>query len=135
MKVQDNLLKLGEWSNDVNMAFNYLKFECLKTGIQDDLKIQYNYLTPNLEHIIEVKDHVKDLGTWMSSNGNFDYHISKVICKVIQRIGWIRRSFMTNTISFKRFMWKNYIGGILDYNSQLWSPVNTTKISALIPMD
>ena len=78
-----------------------------------------------------MKDHVKDLGTWMSSSGNFDFHITKVISKVRQRIGWIRRSFMTNSISFKRFMWKNYIGGILDYNSQLWSPVNTSKISSL----
>ena len=32
MKVQDDLAKLGEWSDDINMAFNNLKFECLQTG-------------------------------------------------------------------------------------------------------
>ena len=34
MKVQDDLAKLGEWSDDINMAFNNLKFECL----QDKMK-------------------------------------------------------------------------------------------------
>ena len=43
MKVQEDLFKLGEWSEDVNMAFNNLKFECLKSGFQGDLKNQYNY--------------------------------------------------------------------------------------------
>ena len=32
MKVQDDLAKLGEWSDNINMAFNNLKFECLQTG-------------------------------------------------------------------------------------------------------
>ena len=90
IKVQNDLHKLGDWSDEVNMSFNNLKFECLKYGFREELKFEYNYLTPNLDNIIEVKDNVKYLGVWMSCNGNFDYHISKTIVKVRQRIGWIQ---------------------------------------------
>lgn len=64
------------------MLFNNLKFECLQTGNDFELKEQYNYLTPDMDHIISVKDNVKDLGVWMSSEGNFNFHIQKVISKV-----------------------------------------------------
>ena len=67
----------------------------------------------------------------MSSHGDFNFHIGKTIAKVRQRIGWISRSFRTNTIEFKKFMWRNYIAGLLDYNSQIWSPVNQVKMSSL----
>ena len=96
MKVQEDLLKLGTWSEDFNMVFNNLKCECLQSGFNEDLKIEYNYLTPNLEYTIEVKDSVKGLGIWMSSHGDFDCHISKTIAKVRERMGWISRFFKTN---------------------------------------
>ena len=72
MKVQNDLHKLGNWSEDVNMSFNNLKFECLKSGFREELKHEYNYLTPDLDHIIEVKDNVKYPGVWMLGNGNYN---------------------------------------------------------------
>ena len=60
----------------------------LKTGFNQDLKYEYDYLTPDMELTIENKDHIKDLGIWMSSSGDFSFHITKVISKVRQRIGW-----------------------------------------------
>ena len=84
-----------------------------------------------MDHIIESKDNIKDLGIWMSSSGDFSYHISKVISKVKQRIGWIQRSFRTNTIEFKKFMWRTYISGLLDNNSQILCPINEVKISSI----
>ena len=84
-----------------------------------------------MDHIIESKDNIKDLGIWMSSSGDFSFHISKVISKVKQRIGWIQRSFRTNNIEFIKFMWRTYISGLLDYNSQIWCPINEVKISSI----
>ena len=86
------------------MKFNSAKFECLKSGYNFDWKNEYDYITPDCDHIIESKDNIKDLGIWMSSTGEFSYHISKVISKVKQRIGWIQRSFRTNNIDFEKFM-------------------------------
>ena len=82
--VQSDLDKLGKWSEDKNMLVNNLKFECLQTGLNLELKTQYNYLTPDMYHIITLKDNMKDLGVWMSADGNFSYHILKVISKVKQ---------------------------------------------------
>ena len=77
-------------------------FECLKSGYNQELKVQNDYITPDNDYVIETKDHIKDLGIWMSETGDFSYHISKVISKVKQRIGWISRSFRTNDIEFKK---------------------------------
>ena len=108
-KVQNDLRVIGAWSDITNMKFNSGKFECLKTGYNQDLKMEYEYITPDMDHIIESKDNIKDLGIWMSSTGDFSFHISKVISKVKQRIGWVQRSFRTNSIEFKKFMWRTYI--------------------------
>ena len=113
------------------MKFNCGKFECLKTGFNQELKNEYNYLTPDMELTIENKENIKDLGIWMSNSGDFSYHISKVISKVRQRIGWIQRSFRTKDIVFRKFMWQTYISGLLDYNSQLWCPIEEVKISSI----
>ena len=94
---------------------------------QDSASEQLSY-SPQF---VESKDNIKDLGIWMSSTGEFSYHISKVISKVKQRIGWIQRSFRTNNIDFKKFMWRTYIAGLLDYNSQIWCPIKEVKISSL----
>ena len=40
LKVQEDIIKLGEWSDDINMAFNTLKFECLQSGFNENLKLE-----------------------------------------------------------------------------------------------
>ena len=61
------------------MMFNSAKFECLKSGYNSDLKLDYVYITLDYKHTIEVKENIKDLGVWMSETGEFSYHITKVI--------------------------------------------------------
>ena len=46
-------------------------------------------------------------------------------------MGWINRSFRTNNVTLRKFLWRNYITGLLDYNSQIWSPTNQVKMSSL----
>ena len=46
-------------------------------------------------------------------------------------MGWINRSFRTNNVVLRKFLWRNYIAGLLDYNSQIWSPTNQVKMSSL----
>ena len=81
-KVQLDLDVIGRWSDSNNMKFNSGKFECLKSGFNSDLKLEYVYITPDQEHCIETKEHIKDLGIWMSGSGDFSFHMSKVISKV-----------------------------------------------------
>jgi len=67
----------------------------------------------------------------MSHNGEFEFHISQVIKKVKQRCGWLHRSFTMNNIKFRRFMWRTYVLGIIDYGSQLWCPTKQSLITRL----
>ena len=77
-KIQNDLVEIGQWSSLTNMKFNCSKFECLKTGFNLELKSEYDYLTPEMELTIKNKDNIKDLGIWMSSNGDFSFHITKL---------------------------------------------------------
>ena len=113
------------------MYFNSDKFNCIKTGFNEDIKLDYTYLSPDLDNIIEDKEVVKDLGIYLSNNGSFTFHINQVIKKVKQRCGWIHRSFNLNTIVFRRFMWRTYVLGIIDYRSQLWCPVDGNLMSRI----
>ena len=129
--IQSDLSILGVWSESVNMSFNNLKFECVKSRFNEFLKKEYNYMTPDMSEVIEEKESIRDLGVILSSNGEFNDHLAKVITKVKQRMGWIHRSFLTNNIDFRRFMWKTYISGIIDYCSQIWCPTDIVKIFSL----
>ena len=88
----------------------------------------YNYTTPNQDGCIDDVDCLRDLGILVSSSGDFKEQIYKVVSRAKQRAGWITRSFMRNSIEFRRFMYKTYIQGLLDYGSQVWAPVNLALI-------
>ena len=49
------------------MQFNDLKFELLRYGKNDDLKLSTSYVTPSF-NLIEEKNNVKDLGVTLSSD-------------------------------------------------------------------
>ena len=53
---QEDLEKLYSWAKDNNMAFNGSKFEVLRYGYNEDLKHSTNYLTPEAEDVIDVKN-------------------------------------------------------------------------------
>ena len=58
------------------MTFNDLKFEMLRFGPDTTLKICTNYTSPE-GAIINIKDHVKDLGVTVSADGTFKEYINK----------------------------------------------------------
>ena len=81
--------------------------------------------------MIEDNDVVKDLGIYLSNQEDFVQHINQVSKKVKQRCGWIHRSFNLNTITFRSFLWRTYVLGIIDYGSQFWCPVDGNLMSRI----
>ena len=77
-KFQEDLEKLYNWAETNNMAFNGTKFELLRYGFNEELKTLSNYLTPNAENIIEIKDVLRDLGVIMKDKNTFSECIDKV---------------------------------------------------------
>ena len=88
-------------------------------------------MTPDYTQPIDEFDTLRDLGVIMSSQGGFQAHISHLISKVKQKMGWIHRTFITNNVEFRRFMWINYIRSNIDYASQLWCPSDQIQMSSL----
>ena len=130
--LQSDLETLYEWADLNNMSFNGDKFECIKIGNNPDLKTNYNYLTPGHEGVINDVDHLRDLGVIVSDSCDYRDHIYKVVAKVKQRAGWVSRTFVRNSISFRRYLWRTYIQSLLDYGSQVWTP---TKPSLLLHLE
>ena len=122
-KLQQKLEKIYKWAEDQNMLYNQTKFRCLKIGFNQDLKEQYNYMTPNASGAIEDVDHVKDLGIIMSADATFNAHITEVRRKVKMKAAWALRSFECRGPLFMRFLWTSYIRPHIDYGSPLWYPI------------
>ena len=120
-----------QWSNENNMIFNGTKFEVLKYGKNENLKDDFNYLTPNAEYVIERKEVVRDLGIMMNDKATFDDHISKVCAKVTQKAGWVLRTFLCRKTNFLKLMWKQLIQPHIDYGSQLWQPLQSLNLQRI----
>lgn len=113
------------------MQFNSGKFKIIKFGKNQNLKNECSYFGP--DHLKEITDseEVRDLGIYITPEVNFKFHISKVISKVNQRIGYLLRSFKCRKPEFMKWCWKNYIQPIIDYCSQLWGPVTGSELNRL----
>ena len=59
----------------------------LRYGRQEDLKESTNYLTPDFEDLIEVKESLRDLG------GHLHQPHQAGLCKVTQKSSWVLRTF------------------------------------------
>ena len=70
------------------MELNDVKFEALRHGKNENLKQSTCYTTPSGK-VIAVKDSVKDLGVYMSSNCLFKDQINALIEKAKNIISWI----------------------------------------------
>ena len=96
-ELQKDLESLYDWARESNMSFNTSKFEVLRFGTNLDIKNNTNYLTPEAEELIEVKEVLRDLGAIVNDKATFDDHVDKVCAKVNQKADWILRTFKCRT--------------------------------------
>ena len=113
------------------MAFNGTKFELLRYGHNEELKTLTNYLTPNAENVIDVKDALRDLGVIMNDKATFSDHVDKVCSQVSQKTSWILRTFQCRRTSFMKQMWKSLVQGHVDYCSQLYQPLQSSNLQRI----
>ena len=73
-------------------------------GTNMDLKLEYNYTTPDNDNAIEDVTCLRDLGIIVSDSGDYKDHIQKIVTKCKQRNGWISRAFTNKSVDFRRFM-------------------------------
>ena len=103
------------------MEFNGMKFEAIKYGKNTNLKNDYIYYNSDCSETIGDVDNLRDLGIILSSDGMFTNHINKIISKCEQKIGWINKSIIRDSIELKRTIWRPYLQSLVDYDSHLWA--------------
>ena len=116
--LQTDLEAVYQWAEDNNMSFNDLKFEVLQFGSDLTLKLITSYTNPS-GNIIDSKEHVRDLGVTVSSDGSFREHIRKVCQSARNMCAWILRTFSDRREDLMLTTWKSVVLPILDYCSQL----------------
>jgi hypothetical protein len=128
--LQRDLEIVYQWAEENNMFFNNLKFECLRYGLDSTLKLSTNYTSPS-GTIIDNKEHVRDLGVTMSSDGSFSEHIRKICLSAKNMCAWILRTFTDRSRELMLTTWKSLILPIVDYCSQLWCPLKKGDIQMI----
>ena len=67
----------------------------------------------------------------MSADGSFQQHISQMCQSARNMCGWILRTFRSRNAELMLTLWKSLVLPILDYCSQLWSPIKTGLIQEI----
>ena len=109
------------------MAYNGKKFEKVTFGDADD---STPFIQPD-GNIIQEKQHVRDLGVYMSADGNFKFHINSKIKGAQIMSAWVLRSFSTRKTEPMLVLLKSLIVSKAEYASVLWSPSDQRNISNL----
>ena len=91
-KLQSDLEKIYKWAENNNMLFNNNKFEVLRYGKNTEIRDSTFYLSAN-DDIIEENESLRDLGVMINNQGTFNDHIDHICSKVMQKSGWILRTF------------------------------------------
>ena len=131
--LQEDLNRIYNWTENVNMKLNDDKFEVLRYGTNNELKESTTYTTPK-GLPIEAKTEVKDLGVVMSDDNKFNKQIDQVITKAKNMASWILRTFRTRARVPMLTLYKSLVLPILEYCSVLWCPLsvgNKQKIEAV----
>ena len=74
---------------------------------------------------------VRNIGLLVNPEGTFNDHIMKVYSKVSQRAGLMLRTFEDRSINHMKFIWKVYLQPLIDYCSQMYSPVSGGQLYRL----
>ena len=126
-RLQEDLNRAYKWSEKNNMKLNGKKFEHLHYGKHHSSN---SYFTEESK-IIEEKQFVKDLGVIISRDTTYKEHITAMIKRTTQLVGWILRTFKSRDKEVMLTLWRSLVLPHLDYCSQLWNPQEKGLIQAI----
>ena len=112
--------KVYPWAPANNMQLNGSKFEHLQVG-KNLNPVNYIYTDPS-GNLIQEKDHIKDLGVYISNTLTWKNQIENVVSKARVMVGWVLRTFSTRAKEPMLIIWNSQVRPVLDYCSPLWSP-------------
>ena len=121
--MQGELNKVYHWAKENRMKFNDSKFQHLQYNTSRTNNLEFEFKTET-GLTIDRPDSVKDLGVMMDNDGRFVTHIEEITAKARRHAGWILRTFSARDPLTMLTLYKSLVRPILEYCSQLWSPLS-----------
>ena len=124
--LQNDLNSIAKWADSWQMTLNPSKTKLLTIG---NCKVQFDYVLHGKD--IEKVSHINDIGVTIQSNLKFTTHCTNTLKKAYYVIRTIFTTFKGHNHSFYMKMYTCYVRPILEYASQIWSPVLITNIDRI----
>ena len=123
--LQSDLHSLCKWSTTSDLNFTLKK--C--TSIRFSRKRTKKSPDYNLNHQqITITSTQKDLGIIISNNLKWTPHISNIVSKANQMLGFLRRNCTNLTdIKCRRLLYLTLVRAHLCYGSEIWAPQSTSR--------
>ncbi|MCG8115263.1 MAG: reverse transcriptase family protein [Candidatus Thiodiazotropha taylori] len=123
--LQQDLDRLQEWEHDWDMEFNPSKCQVLHiTRNKDIIMHQYKLCARVLESVSDAKY----LGLDLSSDLNFNTHISRATTSANKSLGFLMRNITTLNERVKELAYNAMVRPRLEYASTVWCPHTKTNI-------
>ena len=123
LDAQNTMEQVFNWATENNMKWNNSKFQVLRTGKNSDIKENTTYFSPEYTNIVEEVDVVRDLGIYIDSDLTYSSHRTLTLKKIWKKLGWVKRTFRTRSVSFLKTAWNSLIQPYSDYGSVLVCPM------------
>ena len=127
--LQHSLDILYLWSSEWQLYISYQK--CCIVIIDANFRrvLGYDNFSFKLDtHILECKPATRDLGVIVDNRLTFSNHIAEITKKAHQRANLIFRCFSSKDVDTLLRAFTTYVRPLLEYNSQIWSPITINDI-------
>ena len=115
--LQEDLLKLQEWSNKWLLKFNEGKCKVMHIGRSNP---HYDYQLNN--NLLQTTMEEKDLGVYVTPDWKSAAHVGKVAAKANSMVGRINRTFSYMDADMFKALYPSMIRSHMEYAAQAWSP-------------
>ena len=128
---QKSLDIIYKWSKDWQLEISLHKCFIILLGTHSQ-RYCFNSFSFKLgDFIIQHKSTVRDLGVEVDEKLSFSNHVSNIVMNASQRSHLILRSFTSKNPASLIRAFKIYVRPLLEYNSQVWSPITMKDITSI----
>ncbi len=120
-QVQEDLIRLQEWSNRWQLKFHPQKCTILRVG-NNHPDFKYYMMDGSKKVELSESDCEKDLGVYVDCGLKFEYHIETIVKKANQMTGLLWQTFKYMDQPMFKTLYKSMIRSHLEYAAPVWSP-------------
>jgi len=119
MTLQDSQNRLKEWSDIWQLQISTTK--CVNMNLLKSRSVCSPFTVG--DDTLPVQTAVKDLGMTVNCSLKYSKHVDSIVGRARQRVGLLFKCFVTRHADSLIRAFKVYIRPILEYASNIWSPI------------